>query len=317
MRARAAAWVVLVGLVATACSSGNGDDGDTGGDGGDERADTETAGTPYLEQVTELEQQRVDTIEEVGQVLTRSYNTRELFVETVRESLADDPLAGLADQARELDPLPRFEDAHARWVESLQEAESRAEDIEAALGDDDLVAAVQAFDAMGDALARAVVASPLDFCRAVIITFAGGADRICRDPADLPAGAYGAGLNQAFRTLEVHFRVTLLPGLTDAELATYVAERNPFIEEAIAQAARTVEALDPPSDFSDDHSDIVGYLDKLGSLAAEITAAAESGDVDEMRSLFDRSVTVAREAREALSEPALEILGPFLMTGPA
>ena len=88
---------------------------------------------------------------------------------------------------------------------------------------------------------------------------------------------------------------------------------QPAIIEAIEVAGEEVRAIDPPSEFANDHAIIERYFEDILSVSQAISQAAEDRDSVAQLVEFDRSTEVLCEAALALSEEAKVITQFFFV----
>jgi hypothetical protein len=82
---------------------------------------------------------------------------------------------------------------------------------------------------------------------------------------------------------------------------------QPLIIQSIETAGEEIRAIDPPSEFSDDHAIIERYFEDILEVSFAVSQAAEERDSAAQQREFVRSGEVQCEAALALSDAAQEI----------
>lgn len=294
-----------------------------GGDGAPESAPPPTTAQPpdmldaaeltdaeaaYLEELRDIDARIADRVQVVEEALSTAYPTRGRLFQVVGEQELHGTFQTMLAAAQAITPPDRFVDDHQAYVGSLQESIDLAEQLEAAMEDEDIVRfallTTELFLSRTHLLANA---SPV-FCNE---SLSADIRPRCAPSEPLPGGDYGAQLNQAFRTFVAEFspRVgSFLPAFSPDDRIAALLELQPPIIEALENVLDEAQALDPPDALRDDHDRIVQYIEETLDVSRAISAAAEAGDFDETEILFRRSAVVLCSAQNELSEDALALV---------
>ncbi len=299
----AAALLVLALAFLVACSDS--------GDGDAPPAATE--GPPSAEEQAYLDEiLKIDTL--IGAVvvgvegaLEGSYATRGRLFDLVGQQDVYGVFETMVERLADVDVPARYEADHNRYLESLSESVLLATALEPAMGARDLVTfdvtLVELFVSRGRLL---VDVSP-SFCAGALRS---DATPGCSTTDALPGGQYGIALRDAFRRFLADFspRVSAFPPAMNAdEIFDELNILQPPIIDAIETAIEEIAALEPPSEFAEDHAFIEQYFEETLDVSLAISQAAEERDSAAQDAEFRRSGEVACEAALALSDEVLEI----------
>ena len=259
----------------------------------------------YLEQVRALETELEAAFGSIGELLSRAYPVREVFLTAVVEADLDGVFESVLRQAELLDPADRFKADRQLYVHMLQDSYPLALESNRAVEDEDLSGAFLARARSGVNRGAFDLESSEAFCAPIVPEnlLSTGQAPPCSRPADLPGGEYGITLYDIMRHYEVEFSPWVssfpLAMLPDEFLGALLA-LNLEIEVVIAEALEAAEQLEPPDELLTDHQRLLQYFRENLELAQAITATAREQDIDKLRNgYFPQSGVVADTAIEA------------------
>lgn len=263
----------------------------------------------YLLRVAQAESSWLEASDRFDRALSASYGTRGVFLRAI-----DD--AGLAEGAREsLDA-----------AEALTAPESLAVDHEYWLVfrraivdlEPGLIAAIQAGDTLGVIAARQAFGEVEgDFLLSIGRQFcvhlqAVDATEDCPADQNLAGGEYGQAVFGALREYAIRSGPLFFTGveLNPTQRAAYLDVVQPKIEQLLLSAGNRLRALDPPTEFADDHDVLLAYFDDQHATAVAITAANAAGDDTRVLELYEQYTVVTERLQGALSDAARPIVDP-------
>lgn len=268
--------------------------------------------TAYLESVEEIQGRVNAGFDEVGNVLERSYPTREVFFAAVRDVGYEGLAASALSLAEELTPPPGYEADHESWVAHRRLAAEIAGEMNAAVEADDLQEMFRVMTVLAQDWAALLDGATREFCLEVA-----EGPNFCPPPDDLPGGEYGVSVYDTMRrgrysTLGLF---DFFEDMSPEERSVRLEEVQPGIEGTLKHTLEAMRAIEPPIDYQPEHQVMVEALEGLYLTALRITAANLARDDDEVRALFAQSLTIERTALAAISSEYLRIVGPWFGPG--
>lgn len=301
---KAALGAVAFALLAVAFISACSDSGD------DDTAPTPTEGPPsaeeqaYLDEILEIDTLIGAVVVGVEGALEGSYATRGRLFDLVGQQDVYGVFGTMVERLADVDVPARYEADHNRYLESLNESVLLATELQPAIDARDLVTFDVTLVGLFVSRGRLLVDVSPSFCAGALRSEATPG---CSTTRAFPGGQYGVDLRSAFRRFRADFgpRVTAFPPAMIAdEIFDELNILQPPIIDAIGMAIEEVGALDPPSEFAEDHAVIERYFEETLEVSLAISQAAEDRDSEAQRSEFTRSTEVLCEAALALSDEA-------------
>lgn len=267
--------------------------------------------TVYLDSVRTAEQQWREALNQLGQVVSRSYGTRSIMFSAFAEADFTEVNREILQIARELDPPTEYADDHRTWVE-YRESIATTQLVDRALAEKDLLAFMAALDTVGHYEKEFFLSISPIYCR-VILGHDPALTWRCPVPGPVPGGDYGEEVNRATRefALSTGNAFQFPVDMTDAERSERLGIVQQHIESAFEKARARIEPLTPPAEFEGDHASLLRYLRDQHAIAMAITEANSQGDDQLVQELFLESQGVFNLLVASISEEYQPLLGPF------
>jgi len=295
------ALVAATALVVSACASGSVEPAN---------AELSQEAETYLEAVAEISSDFDAVVASIDERMQQVYATRGALLTAV----ADAGIPGAAQTAlaaaEALTPPDQFETDHQAWIEHRIAIFGLADELDAALENQDLEEALAVNDAMLRRVSTIKLSATRDFCLAFSQPNPGD---LCRAGEGIPGGQYGLDAHEALRqfSLDVQGLFSFPPDLSPEERAVRLNKVQPSIEKALNDTGEKMAGFEPPSEFADDNAAFVRYFDEQHQTAVAITAANAERDTAEVLRLFEESGVVVDRLVDSLSDDYEPIAAPF------
>ena len=320
--------VVLLGLLLVAAACGDDDDGESADAAPAtstplatapalmDRVPPEVANDPYLLEISQISALFTASNDAIDETLNQTWPIRSRLIETLlaadRPGLATDML----ERVNALDPPEKYAADHALFVQILEAAGELAQQEQAALEEDDLVASVLLLSDLRLLQEQVFFAaiSP-NFCLATV-QFVTVGPRNCGGDADIAEqyGKYGEDLYAAFERYRRDFgpRVSVFyAALGPEERFASLRILQPQIIAAMDTAIEEIGTLTPPEELSADHDRLLQYFTEIRQTALDIDAAVEAEDTPLLLQHFGTSGVVFCNAAADLSDDFDPLIGFF------
>ena len=206
---------------------------------------------------------------------------REALLNALYEAGAGEAWAAVQDVAVTIEPPPRFEGDHERWLVLLEELVRIDRLIGEAARDRDIVA----FEVGNHLLGLAGGDASVDFSPEFATTIRFAPPPTLDAESAIAATSYGQELFEALRTFSlspegayVFFETT-----PDEAVLETIPQVAPEFIARIERSRASVDALSPPEEYAADHARILEYFGELLANQEGILAAAQSGDIGAVR----------------------------------
>ena len=298
--------VVLLALLLIAAACGDDDDGLPPG----------VANDPYLLEISEISALVTASNDAIDETLNQTWPIRSRLIETLLAADRPGFAANMLERANALDPPDEYAPDHALLIQFLEAAGELAQQEQAALEEDDLVASVLLLSELQLLQEQVFFAaiSP-NFCLA-IVQFVTVGSRNCDGDAGLGElyGDYGEDLYAAFERYRRDFgpRVTVFyAALGPEERFASLRILQPEIIAAMDRAITELEVLTPPEELAADHKRLLQYFTENRQTALDINAAVEAEDTPLLLLHFGTSGVVFCNAAADLSDEFDPLVGFF------
>ena len=299
--------MVLMSVLVIACS-----------DSGDDAAPLPATSSPpnateqaYLDEVLEIDTLIGAVVVTVEAALEGSYATRGRLFTLIGEQDVYGTFETMVERLDAVEVPTKYQADHQRYLESLNESVLLAEQLQPAIEARELVTFDVTTVELFVSRARLLVEVSPSFCAGALRSDAVPG---CPSPEAAPGGQYGADLRNVFRRFRADFgpRVGAFPpAMNSDEIFDELNILQPPIIDAIEAATEEIHALEPPSEFAEDHAVIERYFEDTLEVSISISEAAQDRDAAAQASEFGRSGDVQCEAALALSPEATEITQYF------
>ena len=162
-----------------------------------------------------------------------------------------------------------------------------------------------------------VASLPTEFCHGVFPDHP-----LCPSREALPGGDYGEQLNGLLRRFEPRFAsaagVFVFPlSLSQEEVMSLTQQMAPRMEALVDEMMAELAKLTPPTQFLDDHNQLVAHFERIGTLVDEIVGAASEGDLIPARQVGPAAARIFCETDKSLtSEEFKAIVAVHIDAGP-
>ena len=261
----------------------------------------------YLDAIRGIDEQIGSIVNEIDEALNASWPTRGRLFAVLDEAELATTFVTMLEQASALEPPDGYNADHQLYLASLSESAELAEEMQAAIDEEDLVNFRLRITDLFLSRANLLLRASLTFCSGVLQQ---SQPPHCLPPVPAPAGEYGAALRDIGRRYQTEFNArvgSFPPAMTAEERNTALGVLQPAIISALEQAGDEVSALDPPDEFRADHEVILRYFTDTLDVSRAISQAAEDADQEALDAQFGRSGSVLCEAARAFSDEAREI----------
>ncbi len=295
------ALVAATALVISACANGSTDSA-----GAELSQEAET----YLEAVAEISGDFDEVVASIDESMSQVYATREALMTAVADAGIPGASESALVKAEALSPPDQFEADHQAWIEHRLAIVGLADELTAALENQDLQEVLAVNAAMLKSRAAIVLNAPRDFCLAFSNP---DLDDVCAAGEGIPGGQYGLDAHQVLRqfSLDVQGLFNFPQDLSPEERAVRLIKVQPSIEKALKDTGEKMAGFEPPSEFADDNAAFVRYFDEQHQTAVAITAANAERDTAEVLRLFEESGVVVDRLVDSLSDDYEPIAAPF------
>ncbi len=299
--------VILALAVAVACS----DDSDATVTAPPTLSPPSADDIAYLDAVRGIDEEIGSIVIEIDEALNASWPTRGRLFAVLDEAELASTFATMVKQAEALEPPDGYSADHQLYLASLSESAERAEEMQAAIDEEDLLNFRLRITDLFLSRANLLLHASLTFCSGVLQE---SEPPHCLPPVPAPAGEYGAALRDVMRRFQSEFvpRVrSFPPAMTEEERNAALGILQPAIISALEQAGDEAADLDPPDERRADHEVILRYFTDTLDVSRAISQAAEDADQDAIDFEFGRSLTVFCEAVAQISDEAKVITDYF------
>jgi hypothetical protein len=295
------ALVAAMAIVVSACGNGSVDP---------TAAELSQEAEAYLDAVGEISSDFDAVLASIDERMSQVYATREALLTAVADAGIPGASQSALVRAEALSPPEEFERDHQTWIEHRIAIVGLADELTAALENQDLEEVLAVNGAMLRSFAAIVLNADREFCLAFADSDFGD---LCVAGEGLPGGQYGLDAHEALRqfSLDAQGLFFFPPDLSPEERAVRLNKVQPSIEKALKDTGEKMAEFDPPSEFADDNAAFVRYFDEQYQTAVAITAANAERDTAEVLRLFEESGVVVGRLTDSLSEEYEPIAAPF------
>ena len=243
----------------------------------------------YFDDVAAAQEEFSSRNSQFSAVIGQVYTSTEALLNALYETGAGEAVAAVQDVAVTIEPPPRFEADHARWLVLLEEQVRIDRLIGESARDGDIVK----FEVNNKLLGLAANDASIDFSSefALVIGVPPAPD-LGPDSA-IAATSYGQELAEALATFTLPplYTIGFFPTTPDDAVLETIPQIAPELIARIERGRASVAALSPPEQYAADHATILQYFDDLLANQDATLAAAASGDIDAVRTGIDKAVT--------------------------
>ena len=162
-----------------------------------------------------------------------------------------------------------------------------------------------------------VASLPTEFCHGVF-----PAHPLCPPLEALPGGDYGKQLNGLLRRFEPRFAsaagvFAFSLSLSQEEVLSLTQQMVPRMEALVDDVMAELAKLTPPTEFRDDHDQLVVHFERIGAFVDEIASGAREGDLGPARGIGPAATRIFCETEKSLtSEEFKAIVAVHIGRGP-
>ena len=298
-RSATTSLAVAILLLITACS-----------DAADDDVELSDAEQGYLTGVESVEDQFGQGFEAIADATSRVYPTREVLFAAVRDAGFTGLASTALTRAESMTPPSSFEDDHDTWLDFRATVVDLGDELEAALDAKDMQELLAVMTTLQQSVARVLGSTSRPFCLSMTLD-----PDLCDPPDDLPGGDYGSEVYELLRrnALSTLGLFDFIADMSPEERAIRLTQVQPTIEESLSSTGSSLEGIEPPGQFSDDHAVLVEFFEDQYATAVAITEAAAAGDNAIVIQLFERSGANYQLMSDALSADFEPIAAPLLL----